>query len=394
MVWDMKEAMPAFSLVNGGPVYHLVKALDLVGARSWRVAVRAGSAALLAWAPPVALACAQGLAKEQPGSPLYDAQFHVRFLFAVPLLVVAGVVVDRRLSEGVSYLANAELVTEAHRSTLDSAVAKMNRLRDSFAELALLPTAYLLSWWSYNSPVLLGAGSAYRSPWARSVAPGVDSPSLAGWWHFALSLPLLYFLFLLWVWRLTLWTTFLWWLSRGLLQIYPTHPDNSGGLGFVAIVHDCFAIVVLAASASAAAAMASNARLLDVPMLTFRAEAVAIVVAMPVLFWIPLLVFTPLLLRSRDECLRRYAVQACEYSRRFEEQSIQSGAPLALDNQAIQTDNNLGGSFERVQKMRPVLFDKRALLLLLVAAGAPMLVLLVQEVPLRNIARQVVKLIG
>jgi hypothetical protein len=112
------------------------------------------------------------------------------------------------------------------------------RWRDSnLAEACLLIASFALAF---------SSGLDFHREW--SVAGAEGTPSLAGWWYLAVSRPLFLFLALRWVWRGSLWTGFLFRVSRLPLALMPTHPDLAGGLGFLPICQASFASVVLALS--------------------------------------------------------------------------------------------------------------------------------------------------
>jgi hypothetical protein len=80
--------------------------------------------------------------------------------------------------------------------------------------------------------------------WHRIGDAAALSYSAAGWWHAFVSLPLLLLLLLGWIWRLCLWSRFLWLVSRLDLHLIPAHPDHAAGLIFVG--HSLRALSVLA----------------------------------------------------------------------------------------------------------------------------------------------------
>jgi hypothetical protein len=72
----------------------------------------------------------------------------------------------------------------------------------------------------------------------------------AGWWHtlVSISLPVLYFFLFRWAWVFVLWSWFLFRVSRLDLELTPTHPDRTGGLGFLGWGLSAFATVMMANS--------------------------------------------------------------------------------------------------------------------------------------------------
>ena len=70
--------------------------------------------------------------------------------------------------------------------------------------------------------------------WHVSTVAGVEVYSPAGWWHALVSLPLLFVLLLGWIWRVLVWTRFLYLMAGLDLKLVPAHPDRTAGLRFVA----------------------------------------------------------------------------------------------------------------------------------------------------------------
>ena len=88
-----------FSLVLGGPLYQLWRRTRLSGDALQLLHRRVVVLALLAWLPLLALSVAEGHA--WGGSLklafLHDIEIHVRLLLALPLLIVAELVVHQRM---------------------------------------------------------------------------------------------------------------------------------------------------------------------------------------------------------------------------------------------------------------------------------------------------------
>ena len=114
-----------------------------------------------------------------------------------------------------------------NREAIVSTVA----LRDSLhLEIAVLAIALTLV-------VTLHLSLAIQSfpAWHHIESGGTLVSSPAGWWNTLVSVPVLLVLLLGWLWRLILWTRFLWLMSRLDLRLIPAHPDGSAGLKFIGL---------------------------------------------------------------------------------------------------------------------------------------------------------------
>src|SRR5678815_1405479 len=90
---------PDFSLILGGPLFQLLRRAHLSGDVADLVWRRVIALALITWLPLPALSIAKGHAWGDSVKVLFlfDVDVHARFLLALPLLIVAELVVHRRM---------------------------------------------------------------------------------------------------------------------------------------------------------------------------------------------------------------------------------------------------------------------------------------------------------
>jgi hypothetical protein len=102
----------AFSLTEGGPASALLKRLHLVHPELGAGAARTTLILMgLTWLPFCLLCLIEGLAFSGVKLPFfYDLAAHTRFLFAVPVLVLADIPVGARLRQVVRHFLTANLV--------------------------------------------------------------------------------------------------------------------------------------------------------------------------------------------------------------------------------------------------------------------------------------------
>src|SRR3954454_3272641 len=93
--WPSKD----FSLVRGGPLFQLVCRAHLSDDALELVHRRIAAAVLVMWAPLLALCALNGdlLGPSSKQPFLDDIGLHVRFLVVVPLLILAELIVHRRI---------------------------------------------------------------------------------------------------------------------------------------------------------------------------------------------------------------------------------------------------------------------------------------------------------
>ena len=202
-------------------------------------------------------------------------EVHIRFLVALPLLIVAELVVHQRMRPLLQQFLERNLIPEDAMARFDAAIASAFRLRNSvLAEVLLIAFVYgvgiLIVWRHYWA---LDAATWYATPSAEGA-----KLSLAGIWYGYVSLPIFQFLMVRWYFRLFIWARFLWQVSRIELSLVPTHPDRVGGLGFLSNTVYAFAPLAVAHGALLAGMLANRIIWLGATLPQFKVEIAVLVV--------------------------------------------------------------------------------------------------------------------
>jgi len=362
-----------FSLVLGGPLFQLLRRAHLADDSLSLLRKRIIVIALLAWLPLLVLSAVEGhLWGGGVAVPfLRDMEVHIRFLVAVPLMIVAEVVVNRRLHPIAQTFLDRNLIPEDAKARFEEAIRAALRLRDSvLAEVLLILIVYavgvLIVWRHYTA---LNADTWYGS----SSATG-SRLSLAGAWYGYVSLPLFQFLLVRWYFRVVIWARFLWQVSRIKLSLIPTHPDRLAGLGFLPATAYAFSVLLVAHGAMVAAQLANRIIILGSTLFEFRVEIAVMVVFLLCVVFGPLLVFTPQLSAARRTGLREYGTLAETYVRDFDVKWLRGGAPgdePFVGSGDIQSLADLANSFEVVRSMRIIPVTRDAIVQLAAAVLAP-----------------------
>ena len=378
---------PDFSFVLGGPLFQFLRRTHLSGDALTMVRRRVIVMALVAWLPLLVISALQGKAtKGSVAVPfVMDLEQHVRFLVALPLLVIAELVVHRRMRPIVQLFRERNIIPEATLDRFHAVIEAAFALRNSVvAELLLLAIVYgvgIQVVWRHF--IALNANTWYATP-------SVHGPVLtaAGIWYGYVSLPIFQFLLCRWYFRVFIWARFLYRVSRLELSLVPTHPDRLGGLGFLASTVYAFAPLAAAHGAMLAGPFANRIFYMGAKVGEFRMEAVALVALVLCMVFGPLLVFVPRLAEARRRGLREYGTFAETYTRAFAERWLGGGTPrdeAMLGSGDIQSLADLGNSYEVVRTMRAVPITKEALFQLGLVTFAPLLPLLLTAMPLEEL---------
>ena len=319
---------------------------------------------------------------------LLDVEVHIRFLVALPLLIVAELVVHRRMRLVVRQFHDRNLIPESGLPRFERAVTSAFRLRNSvLAEVLLIGIVY-----GVGIQVLWRQYAAFHTAtWYGAPAAEGLKLSVTGIWYFYVSLPLFQFLLIRWYFRLFIWMRFLWQVSRIDLSLIPTHPDRVGGLSFLAI--SAFALMPLAVAHGALLSgwIASRIFHLGAALPDFKIEIAIFVIIIQVVVLGPLLVFAPQLAEAKRTGLREYGTLAERYVREFDTKWLRGPAPAnepLVGSADIQSLADLSNSFEVVRTMRAVPVTKDAVIQLAVLTLAPIVPLALTMMPLEELLKK------
>ncbi len=371
---------------RGGLFYRLLQRIGLIRGEGPDVLRRILAFFALTWLPLLVLSVLEGRAfgPTPRESFLLDYATYARFFVNMPLLVVAEIVIGPRLTNAALHFPRSGLLRPEDFTSFDRAAAGAARRRESLvAEAVLLGVAILGAWFMYRH---LYAGD--RATWHVTATGSGVRFSLAGLWYNIVAVPFIQFLSYRWLWRLIIWTGFLWAISRLRLNLVATHADQAGGLGFLGTAHLSFGVLSVAVGSILSAEAAFRLVFEGASIKSFEVPFITYLILMELVFLGPLLVFAPLLTRTRLEGLRTYSALMNQYNQSFHEKwaagKVPGGEPL-LGSSDIQSLADLGNSFDRVRAMKYFPFTGQVVLQMAVMAALPALPVLSLAVPVRDI---------
>jgi hypothetical protein len=377
------------SLVTGGPFYRAVRRMGLSERR--RMLNRIFVWLALTWLPLFLLCLAEGTAwgSKVKIPLLHDYSIYGRFLVALPLLLVAEVVIDPYIRRVLRTFNSSGIIGENDLPAYRAAVEKIGRWRDSgvielfLALLAFFPFFLLAAEYEWMSSRV--------STWHGTASLGLTR---AGWWFVLVSSPFLRFLMLRWLWRYALWGYLLRRISRLNLALIPTHPDRLGGLGFLLFAQQQFGILAAALGSVLAGQFANEITHYGVAMGEVRA-ATAVYIAIAVLIvFLPLTLFSVKLYEARREALLRYSVVARGVTGRFDLKWVQT--PEAPPGEMIGTQDPSSlidyiSSYEVIQGTKVILITRGAILHIAAVAAAPFALVWYLATPIDELIKEILK---
>jgi hypothetical protein len=382
------DAAFEISLVRGDLLFRLQRRIGLVPSEGLGLVRRAVFWSLFAWLPIVLWALYAGRAMPGvPGEPLL-AHFgvHVRFLVAVPLLILAEGPVHVLTTSLLPHFVRSGVVPPAAVAQFRAAIAATARLRD-----ATLPWAVMLGVVVAFSSTSEIVHRSHEIDWEEAAA---GRPGFGALWYLYVARSIYLTLVLAWLWRVVLLAVLFWRIARLDLALVPTHPDRAGGLGFLERVPPLFAPVPLAIGCVVASRWAHDAVYHGLALPSLKVQMIAFVVASVVLFLLPLLAFAGPLKRAKKQALLDYGALVGRHGRLVQSRWIEG---KRLDDDALLNAPELGpvadtaAAYDAVKAMRALPVGKAAIVPLAAAAVAPMIAVLALQVPVKDLMLTLIK---
>jgi hypothetical protein len=381
----------SFSLAHGGVVDRVQARLGGIGARRVRVMRRAVFATCVTWIPLLSLSLAEEVAYGTAVEVTFLRDFAVnaRFLVALPILFLAEPRIDRWWRTLVLEFPRSGLINRAELGSFEAVIERITRLRDRLLpDAAILVAAFAPSFLVKTELLMTGASNWHL--------PGGEL-SLAGWWFNLVSTPLFRFLLLRWTWRMCLWTLFMWRVSRIRLHLAPAHTDLAAGLGFLSEGQRAFNPIVFAGGVVVAGQVVNaiayeGATLSSVQFIMLAYALLAITFLI-----VPLLVVAPVLFKVKKQACLEFGALVTHHDQLFDDKWIRgqrSPDDVILGNADASSLADLGAAFTVVKQMKIVPIDKPTLISLTVAAGLPMVPVVLFATPAHELIGAVLKMLA
>jgi hypothetical protein len=320
-----------------------------------------------------------------------DVEVQVRLLVALPVLIVAELIVHLRVRPVVRTFVERHIVLPRDIPRFHDAIESAVRLRNSIpVELCCFIVVYTVGLWFWASRAAGETATWY------SLAGGPWRLTPAGFCYVFVSIPIVQFLLLRWYLRLFIWFRFLWHVRRINLNLIPTHPDRCAGLAFLGRSSYAFGPVLFAQGAMISGLIATEILYRGEKLIAFRMQVAGLIAFFVLLILGPLLMFTPKMMRAKRQGLADYGLLAQRYVERFAQRWIGRDADLPADllgSADIQSLADLDNSYSIVRDMRPVPFGIQDITRLAAATAVPLLPLLLTVFSPEELIVRIVKIL-
>ncbi len=386
---------PMFRLSTGGLYYSLLLRTGVIGEDRYYTRRLILIFVGVTWLPLLIMTALEGsLYKTGSGiSFLTDINPHVRFLIAVPILLLASQIVDPLVGAVVQHLKTSGLLPESSRAQFTRALDNMTRRRDSIWPdiiiIVIAATISLLARPGYGETELEKV-----STWLWTSSGKSLSISLAGWWYFLLAAPLAQIVLYRWIWRFIIWIGFLYHVSRTRLALLPTHGDLTGGLGIISNGQFAFVVVFVAFSSLLSSGLAHEMLVDGSSMKEVTPIIYGIVIAQLIALVAPLILFTKQLFNTKRLGRRQYGALGYRLSNAFDKKWNRDEAPMeqgkdiltAVDPSALADYNAI---FETITGMHVFPMKVRTIALMGIILALPYAPLILIEVPLDEVLHRI-----
>ncbi|MEE9158808.1 MAG: hypothetical protein V3U60_10535, partial [Gammaproteobacteria bacterium] len=248
------------SLSTGGLLYLVRRWMRGSESPDFSIPTQILVAIALLWLPLVLLSLFEGsVTGTKVAQPLFaDIVPHVRLLIAIPLLLLADLIIDPAISAATRNLESGGTVPDTEQPRFQEALIEIRRARDSvWPDIVIIVLAFGITWLfkpGYGESAL----QAVATSWMWSGQHGDVRFSAAGWWYLLISGPMFQVILFRWFWRFLIWAAFLFRVSRLSLVLQPTDPDLAGGLGYLGMAQQTFVAVFFAFATVASSTIAHD----------------------------------------------------------------------------------------------------------------------------------------
>ncbi|MDW4497231.1 hypothetical protein R5H30_04495 [Sulfitobacter sp. D35] len=381
-------AVDRFALHSGDALDQLTLRLSALSETARRARGKAIAVAIVGWGVLLFITLLSGTAAGFRGAFLADANAWARYLVASPLLLLMDRRVDVQLRRYLAHFAEAPLIAPHHMTqAADAVVRAIDRARSRHALLACAGLAF----------VLVLCGHLFRDvqlpDWRYAGTPENTRVTVAGLWAGLVTAPIFWFLLLRALWRYFCWAQLLRGIARLDLRLVATHPDRSGGLGFLGQHPNVFSAMMFALSISVAGSVAQGLSSGRISPDAYGWMLSIWVATTAALFLVSLTAFRAPLLDLKRRTRMAAAANATRRFRAQERETFGRNFAAPQDAEAEGDAADAAKIDEAAKKMRTIPFSRAAILPLLGAALLPLLAAGATQLPLGDIVSAAKKLL-
>lgn len=319
---------------------------------------------------------------------LLDFVIYVRVFVVLPLLFIAERMISIVIYKSLVHFIESGIVADNNSEDYKLNLKYFGKLKDSvIVDIIIIAGAYAI--------VILGWGNVWKSynlvggytTWQFSQTTE-GQLSLSGYWYAFITIPVYLFFFSKLMWKFILWAIVLFKLSIMKLNLFPTDPDGSGGLGFLGHNQVFFGIIGFIQSSIFSAEIAHKVLYTNAAITEFKFIIPGIVVLFTFILMSPMFFFVRKLTRTKLNGILDYGVITHQYVSGFHEKWINGNNPEGeklLGTSDIQSLTDLASSYDIIKTMIPLPIDIRKVITLILIIMVPFSPLILFVIPLNEL---------
>lgn len=374
---EFSESHP-FSLFEDDLVSRVFAALGMGSYRAKDLVKRSLLLIAVTWIPLALLAIVAEVHWIQPPGQNFFLDFaaYGQLLIGLPMFLIAERVIDGQTRDAARCFLTTGVVEVGDAVRLFHLNGRVEQLRKRMEpELVCIALAY-----GVTAAWMIPEMQNDRNTWhAMDPINRWQSLTCPGLYLFAVVGPLTTYWWLRWSWKIGIWSWYLYRLSRLRLNLVASHPDKTGGIGFLSDAQTKFGLVILAYGISYVAPTILYKLKFEAAtfaVLSVWGYAASFVVGAPLLFTLPLFMFTKQLYQAKSRGLEAFQERSMERAKAFEEKWLKacsSGNYELMSGSDLAGLNALNQVYDHIHKMRVVPFDLRSFSELVGSALGPMI---------------------
>lgn len=382
-----------FSIIRGGLLDRVLTRLHIIEPGSDSNFRKSIFYIVITWAPLAVLSAAEGFFWGNSIDLPFLNEFatHIRLLVVIWLLVLAEGIVDKRVKASISQFNQSGMLSETGKIKFERAKIAADRMCESFWAEGIILVLIVA-----NVVFRISTNSLELTTWGFPDNNNPSALSLAGYWAAFISLPLFQFILLRWFWRWVIWLRMLFLISKADLQLLPTHPDKSGGLGFLGESPLPFEIFTFALSIVFSAMLAEFVIFHGVVLKEYYPIIAAFVLFCIIINVAPLLTFTRPLSKARIKGISDYHALLAHHHREFEARWIKEKnrqQEEIVGDPDASSAADISAVYQLAQSMSIFPFNIKTMAITVVVSLLPILAAFALQFPMADLIKMLVGLL-
>jgi hypothetical protein len=319
---------------------------------------------------------------------LLDFVIYIRVFAVIPLLFAAERILRLIIFKSLSHFIESGIVAGNNIEEYQVNLKYFGKHTDSgIINFIIIVIAYAIVIWGWSNIWKYYDMTSSLTSWQFSQNMK-GQLSLSGYWYAFITIPIYLFFFSKLLWKFLLWAIILFKISKMHLNLFPTDPDRSGGLGFIGHNQVFFGILGFIQSSIFSAEIANKVLYSDMVIEDFKFIILGYVLLFTFILIFPMFFFVRKLSLTKLGGILDYGVASHKYVSGFHDKWVNGNNPEGeklLGSADIQSLADLSNSYGIVKTMIPVPIDLRKVITLILIISVPFSPLILFVIPFNEL---------